>query len=150
MNHSRTILVRGGFVLLAGWASYATLGQSGSGMLNVEIEDNLPAIVCITSLADNTFRTPPDGQKAATFSTVAGFHAILPWKPGDIGPVRVTAGEYNDNLTRMAHYEGRPAYPFWREPAVLRLPPVFHHAADRQMAARRVPRARISAVLRRI
>jgi hypothetical protein len=117
MNHSRTVLVRGSFILLAGWASYSTLGQSGSGTVHVEIEDKLPAMVCITSLADNTFRTPPDGQKAAPFSTVAGFHAILPWKPGDIGPVRVTAGEYNDNLTRMAHYEGRPAYPFWSEPA---------------------------------
>ena len=117
MNNSRTIFVRGASILLAAWAAYSTLGQSGAGTLRVEIEDKLPAMVCITSLADNTWRVPPDGQKVAPFSTVAGFHAILPWKPGDIGPVRVTAGEFNDNITRMAHYEGRPAYPFWSETA---------------------------------
>ena len=39
------------------------------------------------------------------------------WRPGDIGPVRVTNGEYNDNDTRSSVYAGKSAYPFWQEPA---------------------------------
>jgi hypothetical protein len=39
------------------------------------------------------------------------------WKPGDIGPVRLTNGDYHDNETRSFVYEGKSSYPFWQEPA---------------------------------
>jgi hypothetical protein len=107
---SRIVVVRSAFTLLAGWAVYYSFAQSGAGTLRVEIVDKtgqaVPAMVCITSLSDNTWRTPPDGQAATTFSTVPDFHNLLSWKPGDIGPVR-----------RMMMYDGLTAYPFWSEPA---------------------------------
>jgi hypothetical protein len=113
--------VRSGFALLAGWAVYSSLGQPGAGTLRVEIENQttgqtVPAMVCITSVIDNSWRAPPDGQVAKPFSTVRDFHNILPWKPGDIGPVRLTTGDFKDNNKRLNNYAGLPAYPFWREP----------------------------------
>ena len=107
--------MRSALILLAGWGVYSTLGQSGVGTLRVEIDG--PAMVCITSLADNTWRTPPDGRIASRFSTVRDFHNLLAWKPGDVGPVRLTTGDFKDNTKRMMNYDGLAAYPFWREPA---------------------------------
>jgi hypothetical protein len=39
------------------------------------------------------------------------------WKPGDIGPVRLTVGDWRDNQTRSFLYGERSGYPFWAEPA---------------------------------
>src|ERR1041385_1735774 len=114
--------VRTDGVALFAWAIYATLGQSGTGTLNVEIRDKAtgeitPAMVCITSLQDGKWRTPPDGRTVPPFTTTREFFSPPAWSPGEIGPVRLTNGEYHDNETRSSIYEGRPAYPFWKEPA---------------------------------
>jgi hypothetical protein len=110
------------FVALFGWAIYESLGQSGTGSLTVEIRDRaggevVPAMVCITSLEDGKWRTPPDGRVVPPFSTTREFYEPPKWSPGEIGPVRLTNGDYNDNDIRSTTYEGRSAYPFWREVA---------------------------------
>ena len=108
--------------LLLGWTAYTLVGQSGEGTLQVEIRDEasgkmVPAMVCITSLADQKWRTPPDGHTVPTYSTVRQFYDPPSWKPGQIGPVRLTNGEYNDNNIRSHVYDGRPGIPLWTEPA---------------------------------
>ena len=122
VKHLRPWTIRtAGFAVLA-WALYTISGQTGTGTLSVEIRDKasgrlVPAMICITSLADGKWRTPPDGTTVPPYSTTREFYTPPDWKPGAIGPVRLTNGEYNDNDTRSSIYEGRPAYPFWREPA---------------------------------
>lgn len=124
-------LVRRDFLKAAGVAlSGGLLGEPGAtasegsdGTLSVEIRDHVtkeivPAMVCVTSLADNKWRTPPDGRTVPPFTTTREFYeGFYSWKPGDIGPVRLTAGEYNDNEVRSFVYAGQSAYPFWQEPA---------------------------------
>lgn len=92
------------------------------GILNLEVRDKStgriePAMVCITSLADRKWRTPPDGRTPPPYSTVPDFFDPPAWRPGQIGPVRLTNGEYNDLNVRSFAYEGRSALPFWQEPA---------------------------------
>ncbi len=108
--------------LLLGWTAYTLVGQSGEGTFQVEIRDEasgkmVPAMVCITSLADQKWRTPPDGHTVPTYSTARQFYDPPSWKPGQIGPVRLTNGEYNDNNIRSHVYDGRPGIPLWTEPA---------------------------------
>ena len=119
MNTS--FFIRGaGVVILAGMLRYMA-GQSGEGSLTVEIRDGgggvVPAMVCITSLADGKWRTPPDGLTSPPYTRVPDFFDPKPWKPGDIGPVRLTNGEFKDNQTRSSIYQGDSCYPFWKEPA---------------------------------
>ena len=102
---------------------HAAAATEATGMLQVEIRDGatkeaVPAMVCITSLADHKWRIPPDGRTAPPYTTTRDFYEGLPsWKPGDIGPVRVTRGDYHSNDTRSSVYGGKSSYPFWREPA---------------------------------
>jgi len=115
-------LVRATGITVFALALYAIYGQSGTGTLRVEIRDHAsgaitPAMVCIQSLADGKWRTPPDGTRIPPYTTTREFYSPPEWKPGEIGPVRLTNGEYNDNDTRSIIYEGHSAYPFWREPA---------------------------------
>jgi len=122
LNLLRSVSVRFSGVAAFAWAFYTISGQTGVGTLRVEIRDQrsgqiIPAMVCITSLADGKWRTPPDGTVVPPYTTTREFYAPPEWKPGQIGPVRLTNGEYHDNDTRSSIYEGRPAYPFWREPA---------------------------------
>ncbi len=117
-----TMSIRCACAALFAWALYTIAAQSGSGTLSVEIRDRstgaiTPAMVCITSLADHKWRTPPDGRVAPPFTTTREFYAPPDWKPGDIGPVRLTNGDYKDNETRSVIYQGRSAYPYWQEPA---------------------------------
>ena len=117
----RAVIVRTGLALLLTCAVYL-LGQSGEGTLRVEIRDKtsgqiVPAMVCITSATDGTWRTPPDGRTQPRFSTVRDF--MQPggdWKPGDTGPVRLTNGEYPGG-ERVPAYGPLSDYPFWQEPA---------------------------------
>jgi hypothetical protein len=96
---------------------------NAEGTLRVEILDyetkqETTAMVCITSLADRKWRTPPDGRTVPPFTTNRDFYkGLYSWKPGDVGPVRVTNGEYPGNDTRSFVYAGKSAYPFWQEPA---------------------------------
>ena len=120
--------------LLIGLAPWSTLGQSDTGTLKVAIRDKasgqvVPAIICITSVADNTFRVPPDGRTPATFMRnvdliqarwksieyIAGPNKK--WFPGDPGPALVMNGTFKDNPTRDLWYYGGPAIPLWKEPA---------------------------------
>ncbi|HLJ15026.1 MAG TPA: CehA/McbA family metallohydrolase, partial [Bryobacteraceae bacterium] len=102
--------------------------------LRVSIRDKstgevVPAMICITSLADHTFRVPPDGRSPASFlrnidfiqarwksiEYIAG--PFKKWFPGDPGPAVVMNGTFPDNITRDLWYYGGPAIPFWKEPA---------------------------------
>jgi catechol 2,3-dioxygenase-like lactoylglutathione lyase family enzyme len=120
--------------LLFGLAPLSVIGQSDVGTLHVSIRDKVsgqvvPAIVCITSLADNTFRVPPDGRMPAKFQRnvdliEARWKSIeyiagpdKKWFPGDPGPVLIMNGTFKDNITRDLWYYGGPAIPFWKEPA---------------------------------
>jgi hypothetical protein len=112
------------FAMLLGFLTVPKAAQkSAEGKLSVEVRDHetgqiVPAMVCITSLSDHKWRTPPDGRSSPPYTTVRNFYVGLPdWKPGDIGPVRLTNGEYHDNDTRSFVYEGKSSYPFWQEPA---------------------------------
>lgn len=104
-------------------ARHATADARAEGTLQVEIRDGatkqiVPAMVCITSFADHKWRTPPDGRSASQCTTARDFYEDrLSWKPGDVGPVRVTNGEYEDNETRSFVYGSKSSYPFWQEPA---------------------------------
>jgi hypothetical protein len=118
----RATLLRAAAAILAGFAVYTSMGDSGEGTLSVEIRDQatgrvVPAMVSITSLADGKWRTPPDGRTVPRYTTTRDFYTPGEWKPGDIGPVRLTNGEYKDNDVRSYVYEGGPCYPFWKEPA---------------------------------
>ena len=104
--------------------------QSGEGMLHVDIRDRdsgqvTPAMVCITSLEDNKWRTPPDGSIVPPYTRVPDFMDPPEWKPGDIGPVRLTVGDWRDNNTRSFLYGEKSGYPFWAEPAAYFVPKPF-------------------------
>ena len=109
--------------LLVGQNANPDTAAEGEGTLHVEIRDGLtketvPAMVCVTSLADHKWRIPPDGRRVPPVTNVHDIiYAPFAWKPGDIGPVRATNGEYYDNEVRSLAYSGRAAYPFWKEPA---------------------------------
>ena len=101
---------------------YYAAAQSGEGSLSVEIRDGatnrqVPAMVCITSLADGKWRVPPDGSVAPGYTRVPDFYEPRFWKPGDIGPVRLTTGDYKDNQTRSSIYGAASSYPFWNDVA---------------------------------
>jgi len=107
-------------LLVLGFASLAA--RTDEGTLHVDIRDHdtgriMPAMVCITSLEDNTWRTPPDGRVAPPYTRVPDFMDPPDWKPGDIGPVRLTIGDWKDNNTRSFLYGEKSGYPFWEEPA---------------------------------
>ncbi len=109
-------------VVLFAWVFYSLFAQSGEGTLRVEILDHssglvTPAMVCITSLEDGKWRTPADGREIPPYTTTREFYDPPDWKAGQIGPVRLTNGEYNDNDVRSVIYEGASAYPFWKEAA---------------------------------
>jgi hypothetical protein len=115
---------------VAGLALYRLPAVDGDGTLRVEIREKAtgaltPALVCITSLADGKWRTPPDGRVVSGYTTVRDFYRPFPWKPGEIGPVRLTNGEYNNNDARSSIYEKLSAYPYWREPAAYFVPAPF-------------------------
>jgi hypothetical protein len=119
--------------LLLGFAAYPVFGQSGAGTLRVAIRDKasgevVPAAVCITSLADGTWRIPPDGQTIVPFVTNKDFIASRlksdeyiagpqkPWSPGDIGPPIPMNGDFHDNDQRHSWMDGLASMPFWKEP----------------------------------
>jgi catechol 2,3-dioxygenase-like lactoylglutathione lyase family enzyme len=120
-------------LLIFGLAPIVALGQSDAGTLHVSIRDKasgqvVPAIVCITSVADGTWRQPPDGLVQAPFLRNTDFMAgrlksieyiagdKQKWFPGDPGPALVMNGTYKDQITRDQWYFGGPAIPFWKEP----------------------------------
>lgn len=109
---------------------YYAAAQSGEGSLRVEIRDRatnrpVPAMVCITSLVDGKWRVPPDGSVAPGYTRVPDFYEPRPWRPGDIGPVRLTTGDYKDNQTRSSIYGASSSYPFWQEVAAYFVPRPF-------------------------
>lgn len=131
-----TSALRAAGLALFALAFAALAAQSADGTLTVTIRDRnsgrvMPAMVCITSLEDRKWRTPPDGRTAPPYTRVPDFMDPPEWKPGDIGPVRLTVGDYRDNNTRSFLYGEKSGYPFWAEPAAyfvsrpfsIRLPP---------------------------
>src|SRR5438309_1614974 len=118
---TKMLAVRGAFTLVLIWCAYQLAAQSEAS-LQVEIRDAasgeiVPAMVCITSLADHKWRTPPDGTAAPPYSKVRDFYDPNPWTAGQIGPVRLTSAEFRDNQARVPIYDGQSSYPYWHEPA---------------------------------
>jgi hypothetical protein len=90
-----TLVARATGLAVLGLAFFSLAGQIGEGTLTVDIRGHAsgrvtPAMICITSLRDNTWRTPPDGRVAPPYTRVPDFMDPKEWKPGDIGPVRLT------------------------------------------------------------
>jgi hypothetical protein len=126
---SKTVALRSSFLVLLIWGGYHLTAQSEAS-LAVEIRDDasgeiVPVMVCITSLADHKWRTPPDGTAAPPYSKVREFYDPAPWTPGQIGPVRLTTAEPRDNQARVPMYDGRNSYPYWHEPAAYFVPQPF-------------------------
>ncbi len=120
----RRTSARNAFVESGPWVAVeiALMTRANDALLRVEIRDKetgdiVPAMVCITSDEDKKWRVPPNGAIIPPYSTSLTFHKGYPWRHGDIGPVRLTNGEYGDNTIRSRVYEGASAYPFWREAA---------------------------------
>src|SRR5580704_13928866 len=130
----RLLAVPAALAVLFSLAPWSGLGQSDTGTLHVAIRDKangqvVPAIICITSLADNTFRLPPDGRTPAKFQRnvdliQARWKSIeyiagpdKKWFPGDPGPALVMNGTFKDNVTRDLWYYGGAAIPLWKEQA---------------------------------
>jgi hypothetical protein len=140
-DHTRVATVWAALSLLFGLATLPVFGQSDVGTLQVAIHDKqsgevVPAMICVTSLADNTWRVPPDGRMPAGYITnpdiiqgrakgneyVAGTQKK--WFPGDPGPAVLMNGDFHDDITtpaatrkRNPWYAGKPAVPFWKDPA---------------------------------
>ncbi len=108
-------------VLLCAWYLGAA-GEAGDGSLRVELD--APAMVCITSLEDGTWRVPPDGRTVPQGSRVEDFYDPPPWRPGSPGPVRLTKGQPGGQL-RSGVYEGLSSIPLWQEPAAYFVPGGF-------------------------
>jgi hypothetical protein len=125
----RFIFLRTAFIALCAWGAYHLTAQS-EATLAVEIRDGstgqiVPAMVCLTSLADHKWRTPPDGSAAPPYSKVREFYDPAAWRPGQIGPVRLTTAEPRDNQARVPMYDGQTSYPYWHEPAAYFVPQAF-------------------------
>src|SRR5215469_12349542 len=119
----RLLAVGGALALLFNLAPRSILGQSDTGTLRVTIRDKAsgqvtPAMVCITSLADKTWRVPPDGRTPAPFLRNLDFIAARwksieyiagdkkKWFQGDPGPPLIMHGTFPDNPTRDLWYDG--------------------------------------------
>lgn len=113
--------MRGGLAAALVLAAVALTGESGEGTLRVEIREAgggiVPAMVCVTSLADGKWRLPPDGRTAPPPTSTRDFFGPREWKPGEPGPVRATNGDYKNNDIRGTPYEGHSNVPYWEEPA---------------------------------
>ena len=104
------LALRGSLLLLLIWGAYHLTAQSEASH-SVEIRDASgeisPAMVCITSLADGKWRTPPDGTTAPPYSKVREFYDPAPWTPGQIGPLRLTTAEPRAGQARVMMYDGQ-------------------------------------------
>lgn len=125
----RLFALRGSFFALLIWGAYHLAAQSEAS-LSVEIRDAatgeiIPAMVCVTSLADHKWRTPPDGSVVPPYSKVREFYDPAPWASGQIGPVRLTTAEPVDVQARVKMYDGQITYPYWHEPAAYFVPQPF-------------------------
>jgi hypothetical protein len=107
--------MRGSFALLLTAIAYWSRAQA-SASLAVEIADGL-AMVCITSLQDHKWRVPPDGSAVPPYTRVRDFYEPKPWKPGQIGWVRLTTADPADPQARSNVYGDLISYPYWKEPA---------------------------------
>ena len=118
---AKLLVLRGSLLLMLIWSGYHLTAQSEAS-LSVEIRDAasgeiVPAMVCISSLADHKWRAPPDGTIAPPYSKVRDFYDPAAWTPGQIGPVRLTTAEPRDGQARVLMYDGQNSYPYWHEPA---------------------------------
>jgi hypothetical protein len=125
----RTAALRSAFVVLAGWAAWHAAAQSDTS-LSVEIRDDatgaiVPAMACITSVADGSWRVPPDGSAQPPLSTLRFFYEPQPWQPAQIGPARKAGAGRDDNQSRSTCYEEQPSLPYWQEPAMYFVPQPF-------------------------
>ena len=93
----------------------------GDSPLRIEIRDEsgrvTAAMMCLTDVADGSFRSPVEAPAARQFTTVRDFYFPLAWRPGELGYVRLTNEEVRENDKRSDIYRGAWAHPFWREPA---------------------------------
>jgi hypothetical protein len=127
------------FLLACGMA----YGQAGNGTLSVTIKEKatgetVPAMVCITSTADGTWRVPPDGTIVSP-APVTGNQQIAgwaagpgQWMPDQPGPVRLVKNSPIPGVTMEMRqggsyvaYAGLPALPYWDEPVAYFVPKPF-------------------------
>jgi hypothetical protein len=117
--------------------------QTNTGTLAVTIKEKatgemVPAIVCITSVADGTWRVPPDGTIVSPAPVtgnqqIAGWAAgPVQWMPGQPGPVRIVKNSDIHGVTMdmrqggsYVAYAGASALPYWDEPVAYFVPEPF-------------------------
>ena len=118
--------------------------QPQTGLLHVAILDKVsgkavPAMVCITSKADGSWRVPPDGTIRSPHPVtgneqIAGWAAgpgTKQWMPTDPGPIRIVMNaptpaideSMRQNSSRA--YANLPAMPYWNEPVAYFVPGPF-------------------------
>jgi hypothetical protein len=129
-NFSRIYVVRAVLTSLFILAAYPVLGQTGNGTLHVAITDAtgkvIPAIVCITSVADGTWRLPPDGTIASphVLSNIReqGDAKRTGWSPQEPGTMHLLGHVLLPNYPRSERndayptYAGLPSIPYFNEP----------------------------------
>jgi hypothetical protein len=132
--------MRFAFFFLACGMAY---GQAGTGILSVTIREKstgetVPAMVCITSTTDGTWRVPPDGTIVSP-TPVTGNQQIAgwaagpnQWMPDQPGPVRLVKNLPIPGVTMEMRqggsyvaYAGLPALPYWEEPVAYFVPKPF-------------------------
>jgi hypothetical protein len=118
-------------------------GQTNTGTLSVTIKEKatgetVPAMACITSVADGTWRVPPDGTIVSP-TPVTGNQQIAgwaagpgQWMPDQPGPVRIVKNSDIPGVTidmrqggAYVAYAGAPALPYWNEPVAYFVPKPF-------------------------
>ena len=108
-------------------AAAPLLAQSNLGALHVTITEKdtgkvTPAIVCITSSVDNSWRVPPDGSIVSppgvtSAQQVAGWNSGPGvWSPGDTGHVAIKGILESERHDTFPIYDGLPGVPYWNEP----------------------------------
>jgi hypothetical protein len=131
-------MMRFGLLALACGLACAQTGTLSVTIREKGMGETVPAMVCITSVADGTWRVPPDGTIVSP-TPVTGPQQILGWAagpgqwlPDQPGPVRIVKNSPIPGVTMemrqggsYAAYALAPALPYWNEPMAYFVPKPF-------------------------